>query len=164
MENSANNWKKMPREMFYFRQRYKNAVFAKLQSFFCEEAEKNGITKATIATRLNRDPAQITRWLSSPGNLTLDTFSDLLFAMEAEAEPPVIVKLNEQREPNYMNPLIAKIIGRERSSPNPLPVNVKLGTTYQTLTLAGEGAKINVVSGTSPTATQKRPVLSEVAQ
>jgi len=42
--------------------------------------EKN-ITRAFIARRLGRDPAQITRWLGSPGNWTLQTLGLLMAAM-----------------------------------------------------------------------------------
>ena len=124
MENTSNNWDKMPREMYYYRQRFKNAVFSRLQKFFVDEAERTGITKKDIATRLRRDPAQITRWLSNPSNLTIETLSDLLFAMEAEPAPPVFIKLAEQRPSNYMNPLIAKIMGGNMPPPPPSAVTV----------------------------------------
>ncbi len=124
MENISNNWDKLPREMYYYRQRFKNAVFSRLQKFFVDEAERTGITKKDIATRLRRDPAQISRWLSNPSNLTIETLSDLLFAMEAEPAPPIFIKLAERRPSNYMNPLIAKIMGVNIPPPQPSVVVV----------------------------------------
>ena len=115
MENMSNSWSKLPREMHYYRQRLKNRVFNTLVSFFEREARLNGITKKDVAARLDRDPAQITRWLSSPGNLTLESISDILFALEAEAEPPEIVKLKDRRNANYMHPLVASIISEAQA-------------------------------------------------
>jgi transcriptional regulator with XRE-family HTH domain len=81
---------KSDRDIFYYRQRMKNRVFAKLVQFFAEEAERTGITKKDISKILRKDPAQITRWLSAPTNLTLDTISDLLLALDAEIDISVI--------------------------------------------------------------------------
>ena len=64
-------------ELGVVRARNKN----KLHSFLLEAFEDSGMTKAELACMLGKQPAQITRWLSGPGNLTLDTVSDLLFAM-----------------------------------------------------------------------------------
>ncbi len=125
MENTSNSWNHLPRDMYYYRQRYKNALFSKLQRFFADEAERTGINKKDIADRLRRHPAQITRWLSSPSNLTLETLSDILFAMEAEPEPLMIARLTDRRESNYMNPLIARILGSEPASTAAPAVRVK---------------------------------------
>lgn len=78
------------REIFYFRQRQKNKVFQSVIAYFAEQAEARGLTKRDIAKLLNRDPAQITRWLSGPSNWTLDTISDLLLAMKAELEINIV--------------------------------------------------------------------------
>jgi hypothetical protein len=96
MENTLSKSPKKERDVFYYRQRLKNRVFAKIMAFFAEEAERTGITKKDIALILNRDPAQITRWLSNPSNMTLDSISDLLLAMEAEIDPPPIVRFSER--------------------------------------------------------------------
>lgn len=42
---------------------------------------KLGVSRAELAKRLNKRPEQITRWLSSPCNLELDTLSDLALAL-----------------------------------------------------------------------------------
>lgn len=69
----------------YFRTRTKRRVHAVLLSKFHEVAS-NGTTKARLAERLGISPSLITRWLSSPGNIRLETVSDLLLAMRAELE------------------------------------------------------------------------------
>jgi transcriptional regulator with XRE-family HTH domain len=99
------------RDIFYYRQRTKNRVFEALTSFFADEAERRGISKKEIAESLRRDPAQISRWLSSPSNLTLDTISDLLLSLEAEMDYSV-AKFHDRSIPNEMHPLMRKIVGR----------------------------------------------------
>lgn len=74
------------REIHYFRQRLKNRIFQSIVAFFADKAEKSGLTKKDVASSLGKDPAQITRWLSGPGNWTLDTVSDLLLAIDCELE------------------------------------------------------------------------------
>lgn len=86
MDNtSKTNVKRLTeREIFYFRQRNRNKIFQSIVAHFAEEAANNGLTKRELAHRLGKDPAQITRWFSGPGNWTLDTVSDLLLAMDRE--------------------------------------------------------------------------------
>ena len=73
------------REIFYFRQRNRNKIFQTVVAHFADEAA-NGLTKSELARRLGKDPAQITRWFSGPGNWTLDTVSDLLLSMDCELD------------------------------------------------------------------------------
>lgn len=56
---------------------------------------------------MDRDPAQITRWLSAPSNLQLDTISDLLLAMGAEMDHS-IVRFAERSKPNFVHPMLAR--------------------------------------------------------
>ncbi len=114
MADSTKTEVKRDREVFYYRKRLKNRIFARLSAFFAEESERTGITKSDIAARLKKDPAQITRWLSGPSNLTLDTLSDLLLALDAEVETPRIVRFEDRPEANYIHPLIAKISGHDQ--------------------------------------------------
>lgn len=48
------------------------------------EAQEKGLTKKDLATLIDKKPEQITRIFSAPGNLTLDTVSDILLGMESE--------------------------------------------------------------------------------
>lgn len=109
MANTSN--KIEPRKIFYYRSRFKNRVFGEFLSFFVKEAERTGVSKKDIADRLGRDPSQITRWLSNPSNLTLETISDLSLALNAEPDPPKFIPFTERRKRNYMHPWVAHVLG-----------------------------------------------------
>lgn len=57
----------------------------KAHSLLLEIFQESGMTKAEIAKMLGKKPEQVTRWLAGPGNLTLETLSDLIFAIRGEA-------------------------------------------------------------------------------
>lgn len=62
----------------------RNLVFAELTRYFTKKAESEGLTQKRIAERLNMDVGQVCRLLSEPRNLTLDSISKLLLAMDAQ--------------------------------------------------------------------------------
>src|SRR6266850_1150188 len=68
--------------LVYFRARHR----MKLYSLVLGEFKKSGISQAELCRRLRKGPAQISRLLGGPGNWSLDTVSDLLFAISG-AEP-----------------------------------------------------------------------------
>lgn len=110
MENTSKIEPLPKREVFYYRRRFVNRVFSALAKFFAQEAESHGATKSVIAKRLGVDPAQITRWLAHPSNLTLESISDILLALEAEAESIEIVSFRDRTKVNYAHPLIASAL------------------------------------------------------
>lgn len=67
----------------YFRDRLKDNIFSVMLTAFSEAQEK-GLTKKDLATLIDKKPEQITRIFSAPGNLTLDTVSDILLGMDSE--------------------------------------------------------------------------------
>lgn len=73
------------RHLGYFRGSLRNNLYAEILKLFAAKSKTN-FTRADLARRLNRRPEQITRWFSGPGNLRLDTLSDLLLAMGHELE------------------------------------------------------------------------------
>ena len=91
------------REISYQRERTKNRVFSQLVEFFASEAVTYGVSKRSIAEQLKKDPAQISRWLAQPSNLTLETLSDLLLSLGAEVDCR-IVKFSEKPRSNYAHP------------------------------------------------------------
>ena len=108
MENTSKISPIPKRDLFYYRQRMKNRVFTELASFFANEAAAHQLTKRLLAYRLQSDPASITRWLSAPSNLTLETISDLLLALDAEMDTS-IVRFSDRATPNYVHPVIAHV-------------------------------------------------------
>jgi hypothetical protein len=115
MENTSKPALKT-RDKAYYQQRQRNRVFAAIVELFAEEAEKGRITKKGLAASLGKDPSQITRWLSVPSNLELDTISDVLLAMGAEMEYRV-VRLAERPKANYIHPLIAPYVASRPFGP-----------------------------------------------
>lgn len=73
-----------PAQLGYFRSRLRTRIHEVILSIYLDEKKKSGTTKADLANRLGKAPEQITRWLAAPGNLRLDTVSDLLLAMKQE--------------------------------------------------------------------------------
>ena len=57
------------------------------------EAEKNGLTRAELARRIDKSPAVITRLLSSPSNWTIATLSNLLVGIAGAESVPSARKL-----------------------------------------------------------------------
>lgn len=69
----------------YFRGRLTNKVHELVLSEFAAQEREGKTTRADLARNVHRKPEQITRWLGSPGNWTLETLSDLLLGMGLEA-------------------------------------------------------------------------------
>ena len=98
------------RDRAYYRRRQQNNVFAAIATLFAEEAEKGNTSKKELAEVLGKDPAQITRWLSEPRNLELDTISDILLAMGAEMDHSV-VRFADRPKANFAHPMLAPYLG-----------------------------------------------------
>ncbi len=73
-------------KMAYFRERLRNRLHQVVLSRFLTLEDSRGFTKADLAHRIGKEPAQVTRWLNAPGNWTLDTVSDLLVGMASELD------------------------------------------------------------------------------
>lgn len=68
----------------YFRARLSNRIHEIVLTEFAVREREGCLTRAELARRIRRKPEQITRWMGSPGNWTLDTVSDLLLGMGLE--------------------------------------------------------------------------------
>lgn len=117
-------------DLFYYRQRHKNRVYSCVVSLFSQLVETKGLTKRELAYRLDKEPAQITRWLSGPGNWTLDTVSDLLLAMGSELDCEA-ASVSQTTAVSSMHPLVGsdnvcKII---QFRPDVRSMRVESGTT-----------------------------------
>lgn len=67
-------------DLSIIRARNKNKAHSYLLDLFRESS----LSKGEIAKMLGKKPEQITRWLAGPGNMTLDTLSDLIFVMKGK--------------------------------------------------------------------------------
>ena len=65
----------------YFQGRNKRHAY----DIVMDEFEQSGLSQAELARRLGKGTDQVCRMLAGPGNWTLDTFSDLLFAISGAA-------------------------------------------------------------------------------
>jgi hypothetical protein len=77
-------------KLAYFRARLSNLLHEVVLKRFMELERDEGFTRADLARRIGRKPEQVTRWLGSPGNWTLETVSDLLAGMGCELRPEVV--------------------------------------------------------------------------
>lgn len=68
------------RQLRYFAARTQNDAHDLVLECY-ERARQAGMTRAEIARRLQKRPEQVTRWLGSPANWTLETLSNLLVAL-----------------------------------------------------------------------------------
>jgi hypothetical protein len=117
MENISKAAKSISRrDRAYYRRRNQNRIHIALASFFAEEAAAGRISKKQLAELIEKNPAQITRWLTEASNYEADTISDLLLGMKAEMEHRV-VRFSEKGKSNYEHPLVTKIIGKMPEPP-----------------------------------------------
>jgi DNA-binding phage protein len=101
-------------EISYVRESVKNMAHQMVLQKFLEIKER-GYTRAVLARRLGKKPEQITRWLSAPGNWTLDTFSDLMFAMGADPEA-VFMRSATARQSDGAHDIITQIATSNETS------------------------------------------------
>lgn len=84
----------------YFRARLRN----KLHSLLLRAVKDSGIAPSEIAIRTGKDRAQISRLLGAPGNMTLDTLSDLLFAVDGLELEAVTRRPLQEAARNFSGP------------------------------------------------------------
>src|SRR5436309_2052974 len=68
----------------FFRERLRIRLHQFLLAEFVRRSRATGLTRKALAARIEKYPESITRWLGAPGNMELDTLSDLLLAMGLE--------------------------------------------------------------------------------
>jgi hypothetical protein len=81
-----------PSTLAYFQARNKHRAY----DFVIGQFVKSRLSKASLSRRLGKGNDSVSRWLGAPGNWTLDTLSDLLFAINGgEPEYSVSFPLNK---------------------------------------------------------------------
>jgi transcriptional regulator with XRE-family HTH domain len=88
----------------YFEQRFRNRIYEGVVHALENECKAKKWKRKDLAERTGRKESQISRWLSGPGNWTLDTVSDLLFAIDAELDFKV-TGFKDKKKKNEYHPL-----------------------------------------------------------
>lgn len=91
------------RDKAYFCRLNRNLVFSELNRYYAHKAATEGLTQRKIADRLNKDYGQVSRLLSEPRNLTLDSVSELLLAMDSEMHFEVVPTAETGSIDEFMN-------------------------------------------------------------
>jgi hypothetical protein len=118
----------------YFRTRNRMRVFSLVQ----REFEKQNITQSELAARINKGTDRVCHLLGAPGNWTLDTVSDLLFAMSGaevdyQARYPLDLMPRNMTAPEWL-------INFEPTQKNINQTSVSLVDARQTPITQGVGA------------------------
>lgn len=95
-------------KLSYFRARLAGRIHQALLTLFAKLESDRRFTRRELAKRIHRKPEQITRWLSYPNNLTLDTASDLFVGLGFEIEQVILVDLATGKKvvlPEYQVPV-----------------------------------------------------------
>lgn len=119
----------------YFQERLRQRLYDMVMTEF-DAYEVRGGSKAKLARRLGKRPEQITRWLSTPGNLTFDTLSDLLLGLSG-AELAMLLEYpasQAEKSPRLPEPLLQE---KRNAEINAFPVgNNFSGTTSAASTIS----------------------------
>ena len=94
-------------EKVYFREYTRRNIHDAILKKFIEVSSESGVTRTQIAQRLGINKSQVTRWLSSSHNWTVDSVSDLLLAMASRASFQT-EDLGSVRPGNYAHPALLK--------------------------------------------------------
>lgn len=132
MENTSEIRRIKVRDIERQKERVRIQFFEKLVSYFVDHAEEHGTTKRKISELLGKDPAVISRWLSHPTNLTVDSICELLLAMEAEPKLQ-IDSLKYDPPANYVHSWMTDYINPRVSSGASVKVSDNLEKTLPRL-------------------------------
>lgn len=108
----------------YFRARLTNRIHELVLSEFSAQELQGKTSRARLARLIRRKPEQITRWLGSPGNWTIDTLSDLLLGIGLEPE----ISVRHVVEKDVSNP---SVLGHVAPGEQKYRLVVKIHTAKQ---------------------------------
>lgn len=94
-----------PEKLSYLQERFRNRLYDLIVGEFLKHNAENPLfTQAALARRIGSRPDVVNRWLSSPGNWTTDTISNLLAGICGAELGITIDKLYERPTHNYTRP------------------------------------------------------------
>lgn len=96
---------------------------AELHALVLDAFERANISQVTLAKRLGKRPEQVSRILAGPGNWTIDTVAELLFAIDGS-----LARI-EQRWPNRQVRNTATITTAGTQVGKTFPVAINGGVT-----------------------------------
>lgn len=99
-------------EIAYFEERFRNDLHAEVLDAF-RAVREQGKSKADLARRLSKRPEQISRWLSTPGNLTLDTIAGLLLAMGREPRVTSVL-ISDRANASHVHPFASRVVSMQQ--------------------------------------------------
>ena len=86
-----------PKTLAYLAERARNSCY----DYVMRKFGSSGLTKAELARRTGKDPAQINRTLASSGNWTIGTIAELLAAISEEEFLPSSASLRGRHARNF---------------------------------------------------------------
>lgn len=119
----------------YFRARLSNKIHSLVLSEFSKQESIGVISKASLARRVGKKPEQITRWLGSSGNWTIETLSDLLLGMGLEPSISLKKISDAYSSPsiNKSNEKIVFIISDDNVANKQSMISLKIDKYYNTI-------------------------------
>ena len=130
----------------YFRANTRRRAYEVVLEKFMQRADEEKLTRADLARKLGASPAQVTRWLSSPSNWTLDTFSDLLLALSCTVRMAA-EEIDNRKLGNYAHPF--STVGRDQPS---TPASTQSGDPTIILELVTPNASFKRTASATTTA------------
>ena len=125
-----------PNKKFYFQQRNQNRIYEIMVKFIETYCVTNQVRKRDLAQAIGVSPSQLSHWLAGPANWTIDTVSDLLFAVSAEMDY-AITPFSERVRANYFHPLV-----NESQSKMPATQDVNAVQQKYSISNQSEGWKV----------------------
>lgn len=95
---------------YYFQQRQRNRLYEAVVKIVEDAARLDGKKKKDLAEKIGISPSQISRWLSGPSNWTIDSISDVLWALGGELDFD-FVRFADRAKSNRSHPINDVAVG-----------------------------------------------------